>query len=253
MTTFVARVRGLPSWQITLGIALLTLGFLIAGQLRAEGPRVRYTTQERSPLVETALGLQAEQDSLKTHIQDLNDQIRALQQAGQGSSTLVDDLNRQLESARIAAGLVALEGTGIVLQLSDSSAPPPAGANAADYQVSGRDIRAVVEELWLAGADAIAINGERLTALSGITDIGGTILVNSAYLAPPYQIAAIGPTDLFERLGRSRGFVDFLRARSETFDIGVSVAQPSKVAVPAYAGTVTLRYSRSASPEASGG
>jgi uncharacterized protein YlxW (UPF0749 family) len=253
VTALVARVRTLPSWQVTLTVALLALGFLVAAQLRSEGPRVRYTTQERSPLVETARGLQADQDRLKAQIADLNGQVRSLQQEGVGSSQLVDDLNRQLEQAREAAGLIAYEGTGIVLQLTDSTAPPPEGTNQADYLVSGRDIRTVVEELWLAGAEAIAVNGERLTASSGIVDIGGTILVNSAYLAPPYQIAAIGPADLFDRLGKSAGFVDFVRARSETFGIGVSVAQPAKVVVPGYLGNVNLRYSRPPDAGGSGG
>lgn len=253
MTTLVARVRALPSWQVTLTLALLALGFLIAAQLRAEGPLVRYTTQERTPLVETARGLQADQGRLKQQIADLSDQVRSLQQEGLGSSQVVTDLNRQLEQAREAAGLVAYEGTGVVLQLADSTAQPPQGANQADYLVSGRDIRTVVEELWLAGAEAIAVNGERITASSGVTDIGGTILVNSAYLAPPYQIAAIGPADLFDRLGKSAGFVDFMRARSEAFGIGVSVAQPDKVVVPAYLGTVNLQYSRPASSPSPGG
>ena len=49
----VRRLRAIPTWQVTLGVALLALGFLIAAQLASEGPRVRYTTQERTPLVET--------------------------------------------------------------------------------------------------------------------------------------------------------------------------------------------------------
>ena len=52
--TALGRIRALPTWQLTLGVALLALGFLIAAQLAAEGPRVRYTTQERTPLVQTA-------------------------------------------------------------------------------------------------------------------------------------------------------------------------------------------------------
>ena len=55
----------IPSWQVTLGVALLALGFLIAAQLASEGPRIRYTSLERTPLVETALDLQAQQESLK--------------------------------------------------------------------------------------------------------------------------------------------------------------------------------------------
>lgn len=246
MTSLLTRLRSLPSWQVTLCIALLALGFLVAAQLRSEGPRVRYTTQERSPLVETALELQGDQDALKTRILDLNERIQALQQEGEGSAQLVAELNRALGEARLAAGLVALEGSGIVLQLSDSTATLPAGANRGDYVVAGRDIRAVVEELWLAGAEAISVNGERVTASSAILDIGGSILVNSAYLAPPYQVTAIGPDDLFERLSGSVGWVDFLRARSEAYGIGVAVAEPKKVVVPAYVGTVNLRFAETA-------
>jgi uncharacterized protein YlxW (UPF0749 family) len=244
MTRVAAGIRGLPSWQVTLGVALLALGFLIAAQLRSEGPRVRYTTQERSPLVETAVELTADQDALKARILELNEQVATLQGESEGSAAIVRDVNARLEEARVAAGLVALEGPGIVLQLSDSGAPPPTGANPADFLVGGRDIRAVVEELWLAGAEAIAVNQERLTPSSAILDIGGSILVNSAYLAPPYQLTAIGPADLFDRLSASAGFADFVRARAEAFGIGVSVAEPGTVVVPAYAGGVTLRYSR---------
>ena len=71
--------------------------------------------------------------------------------------------------------------------------------------VSGRDIRTLVEELWLAGAEAIAVNGERITAATAIIDIGGSVLVNSAYLAPPYQVdgdRAVRPVRPPVRLGR---------------------------------------------------
>jgi len=244
MTSLPARIRALPSWQVTLGVALLALGFLIAAQLRAEGPRVRYTTQERSPLVETALALTSDQDALKARILELNDEIASLQAEGAGSAQQVKSLNDALEAARVAAGLVALSGPGLVIQLTDASGPAPSAANASDYAVTGHDLRVVVEELWLAGAEAIAINGERITPTTAIVDIGGPILVNSAYLAPPFQVSAIGPTDLFDRLSASVGFADFLQARAETFGIGVSAAEPDSVTVPAYAGSVTLRYSK---------
>ena len=58
------------------------------------------------------------------------------------------------------------------------------------------------------------MNGERITPTTAIIDIGPSILVNSAYLAPPYQITALGPKDLYARLSASPGFVDFIRARA---------------------------------------
>jgi uncharacterized protein YlxW (UPF0749 family) len=246
--TWLGRIQ---SWQITLGAALLVLGFLIAAQLGAEGPRVRYTTQERTPLLETATELQEQQDDLKTRILQLREEIQAVEGQGAGSADLVRQLNADLEDARIAAGLIPLTGTGIVLQLDDSQAPVPPDASQADYLVGSRDIRTVVEELWLAGAEAIAVNSERLTPTTAIIDIGSSLLVNSAYLAPPYQVTALGPADLYERLSRSPGFIDFVRARAEAYGIRLSFAEPETVDMPAFAGTVTLRYSRSVAPAGS--
>jgi uncharacterized protein YlxW (UPF0749 family) len=245
--TVMARVRAIPSWQLTLGAALLGLGFLVAAQLAAQGPRVRYTTQERSPLVETATGLQAQQEQLKAQLLDLRQRIQDTEGAGEGSAAVVKSLNDQLQRARIAAGLIPLTGTGIVLQLEDSLEPVARGANESDYLVGARDVRTIVEELWGAGAEAIAINGERITPTTAVIDIGPSVLVNSAYLATPYQITALGPKDLYARLAASPGFVDLVRARAQSYGIRISFAEPEKVDIPAFAGTVTLRYAR---PEA---
>lgn len=252
MTSLAARVRAVPSWQVTLGLALLVLGFLIAAQVAAEGPRVRYTTQERSPLVETALALQAQQDELKARIVALRSSVQQIEQQGTGSAAAMRDLNDRLQQARIAAGLIPLRGTGIVLKLEDSSQPTPPDGNAADYLAGAADLRTVVRLLWQSGAEAVAINDERITTSTAIIDIGGSVLVNTAYIAGPYQIAAIGPKDLFARLSATPGWEEFVRTRRGSFGIGISWAEPETVDVPAFAGTVTLRESRpvsTASPE----
>ena len=209
------RLRSIPSWQITLGLALLGLGFLIAAQLATERPRVRYTTQERAPLIETALDLQDQQEALSAQVLELRAQIQQLEQQGQGTSAAIGALNDQLEEARLASGLIPLRGTGVVFQLEDSAEPPAAGENELDYLVSARDLRTMVEELWLAGAEAVAINGERVVPTTAIIDIGGVVLANSAYLAPPYQVAAIGSENLYEDVVGSPGFADFVRARQD--------------------------------------
>jgi uncharacterized protein YlxW (UPF0749 family) len=238
MNTLMARVRAIPSWQITLSVALLVLGFLIAAQLAAEGPRVRYTTQERSPLVETALGLQTEQDVLKARLLDLRTRIGGLESQGPGAAASLRQLYAELEEARTGAGLIGLQGTGVVFRVEDSSRP---GAPA-DGLVSARDLRTLVQELWLAGAEAIAINGERVTVSTAVLDIGGSVLVNSAYLAPPYTVAAIGPSDLYSRLQASVSFREFVAERSQRHGLGLSVAELAEVDIPAFAGTVGVRF-----------
>jgi uncharacterized protein YlxW (UPF0749 family) len=251
VSTLAARVRAVPGWQLALFGALVALGFLVAAQVRAEAPRVRYTTQERQPLVETVVALQAQQEALKEQILELRSRIAAAEADAAGSDQLVRQLHDALASARVAAGIVALEGPGIVLQLEDSLAPVQPGDSAADYLVSARDLRTAVEELWLAGSEAVAINGERITPTTALVDIGGSILVNSAYLAPPYQVVAIGPSDLYDQLVAAPGFVELVQARAERFGIRISFGQPESVVVPAYAGSVPLRYARQPAASAS--
>lgn len=244
MTTLAERIRRIPSWQVTLGVALLALGFLVAAQLAAEGPRVRYTSEERTPLVETALSLQTTQDDLKKQIVQLREDIQALEADSAGSQATIRSLNDELEQARIAAGLIRMTGTGLVLKLEDSSRPVAPGANEADYVVSAADLRTVVDQLWLAGAEGIAINDERVATTTAIIDIGGAVLVNTAYVAGPYQIAAIGPSDLFARISGQPGFQEFVVTRVGGFGLELSRAEPPAVDLPAFAGTVTLEQSR---------
>jgi uncharacterized protein YlxW (UPF0749 family) len=239
------RLRSLPSVQVTLAMALLVLGFLIAAQISAAGPRIRYSTEERTPLIETALSLQSQQEALKTQILGLRSRIGELEAQDPGAAESLRRLYGQLEEARLAAGLIAVTGRGLAFRLEDGTQ----GGGGVDALVSARDVRILVEELWLAGAQGIAINGERLVGSTAIIDIGGSILVNSAYLAPPFTITAIGPADLYQRLQASVAFAEFVRGRIEPSGLRLSVAELEKADLPAFAGTVGLRYARPAASE----
>ncbi|HEY7935683.1 MAG TPA: DUF881 domain-containing protein [Candidatus Limnocylindrales bacterium] len=248
-----SRPGRIASWQVTLGIALFVLGLVVVAQFQSDGPRAQYASDERGPLVQTAITLQSQQDALKAQILDLRAQISDLETKGQGSVATATDLGQRLQDARLAAGLIGLQGPGVVIQLRDSEQTVPPGDNPNDYLVSADDVRTVVEQLWLSGAEGVAVNGERVTTGTAILDIGGTVLVNSAYLAPPYQISAIGPPDLLDRLTASVGFRTFAENRVQAFGIQVDYAEPADVSLPAYAGTITLRYAQPDPSVAPGG
>jgi len=237
----VGRIRGLPSVQVTFAGALLVLGFLIAAQIAAEGPRVRYTTQERSPLIETAIGLQAQQESLQADILELRRRIGELEAQDPGAAESLRRLYADLEAARLASGLINVSGPGVAFRLQDGA--PAAGV---DALVTAHDVRVLVEELWLAGAEAVSVNGERIVGTSALIDIGGSLLVNSAYTAPPYEIKAIGPRDLYARMQASASFVELVTGRIQRNGMLLEVAELDKVELNAFAGTVNLRY---ANPE----
>jgi len=238
-----ARMRSIPTWQITLFVALVALGFLIAAQVRSEMPRVQYTSQERAPLIQTVTDLQAQQRALQAQILDLRSRITKAETGTQGSDAIARQLNDALFQARLSAGLTALQGGGLVVQLEDALQVSQL-AGGADLLVTGRDVRTVIEELWLAGAEAVAVNDERVVSTTSVIDIGGSLLVNSAYLAPPYQVKAVGPADLYAQLAASASWVDFVASRAGQNGIRLAIAQPADLVVPAYAGSVTIRYAQ---------
>ena len=118
MSFILSKLRALPSVQVTLAVALLVLGFLIAAQIAAEGPRVRYSTEERTPLIETALGLQSQQEAFQSEILALRQRIGTLEAQGTGDADELRRLYAQLEEARIAAGLIAVSGPGVAFRFT---------------------------------------------------------------------------------------------------------------------------------------
>jgi uncharacterized protein YlxW (UPF0749 family) len=253
MSAVGGRIRRIPGWQWTFAVALLALGFLVAAQLGAEGPRVRYSSSERPPLLETARELDTAQAGLQGRILELRDQIAAAEAASSGTDRVVMELNDALTEARLAAGLVEIEGRGIIVRIDDSGQPLPPGAAAADYLVTASDLRDLVNELWQAGAEAVSVNGERIVETTAFTDIGSSILVNSAYLQPPYDLSVIGPTELYDRLTTSPTFVDFVQSRVQDYGLELGFLPSDDVVVAAFAGSVRLVFGRapSASPAAS--
>jgi uncharacterized protein YlxW (UPF0749 family) len=243
VTAVRAWLRGLSSVQVTFAGALLVLGFLVSAQIAAEGPRVRYSTEERAPLIETALTLQSQQEALKAAILALRQRIGELEALDPDAAASLRRLYADLEAARLKAGLLAVSGPGVAFRFED-------GTNGSvDALVTARDVRILIEELWLAGAEAIAVNGERIVGTSAVIDIGGSMLVNSAYLAPPYEIRAIGPPDLYQRLQGSAAFGQFVHGRIEPAGLRLSVAELEKADLPAFAGTVGLRFAKPGEPQ----
>jgi uncharacterized protein YlxW (UPF0749 family) len=249
MTRLLGWWRQVPSWQVTLGVALLALGFLIAVQLSTQGARVRYASSERPPLLDTANELRLAQDQLKARIVALRAQIGEAERGATGNSELVQQLDAKLTEARLSVGLIELQGSGLVIKLDDSARPVPPGEAAADYLASASDVRDLLDEMWLAGAEAVSINGERVVATTALTDIGSSVLVNSSYLQPPYVLSAIGPADLHDRLTALPGFLDFVTARVDGYGLQLSFLIAPDVVVSAYSGTINLVQARPATPQ----
>jgi uncharacterized protein YlxW (UPF0749 family) len=116
------------------------------------------------------------------------------------NSTLV----RTIQRNQILAGVTAVQGPGLEVTLADPtvSSEPSDGAGRASrgplttaHILVDRDVRSVVNQLWSDGAEAIAVNGLRLTPTSAIRFAGDAVLVDYEPIASPYVIDSIGNGD----------------------------------------------------------
>lgn len=136
---------------------------------------------------------------------------------------------------------VPLEGEGIIIRLNDSSKTAKPNENQNLYVIHDDDILRVINELKAAGAEAISINGQRLTAISEIRCAGPTLSVNNVRSAPPYEISAIGEKKTLENSVKMRGGVE---DTLKIWGIQIEIETKDKIYIPAYKGTARHSYAK---------
>jgi uncharacterized protein YlxW (UPF0749 family) len=128
----------------------------------------------------------AEVAELQREIRTLSDARSAAEDRNETLAAQSEDLESRVRRLEVRTGFVPVRGEGVRITVTN---PPNDDPN---DEVRDEDLATLVDGLWQAGAEAIAINGVRLTALSGIRNTGRAILVNSQPLTPPYVVEAIG-------------------------------------------------------------
>lgn len=180
-------------------------------------------------------------------IDDLNAKIEEYRVA----STKVDDtvaiIKRDLDEASILAGLTKVKGPGIIVKLDDTAVIEEITLNSGVYNpnvfiIHDTDIMSVINELSAAGAEAFAVNGQRIINNTAIRCVGPVIQVNGINLSAPYTITAIGsPTTLRGALSLRGGIVSEMRNAK----IDVTITDQEEVVIPAYDGVLKYQYATS--------
>ncbi len=146
----------------------------------------------------------------------------------------------------VSAGLVAITGPGLQITLDDAprsaSGVLPTGATGDDVVIHQSDVQAVVNALWAAGADGVAIMGQRLIATSAVRCVGNTLLLQGRTYSPPFVVTAIGEADdMRAELEASPG-VELLQQAVDDFGLTFQVRQTRTVELPAYDGSLDMQY-----------
>ena len=141
----------------------------------------------------------------------------------------------------VAVGLEGARGPGITVTLADAPSTSTS-ENLDDLVVHQQDLQAVVNALWTGGAEAIAIQGQRIVATSAVRCVGNVLLLHGRTYSPPYTIEAIGDIDsLTDAVEEDRG-VRLFQQYVDAYGLGWSLTPDDDLDLPAYAGTRTLSY-----------
>jgi uncharacterized protein YlxW (UPF0749 family) len=206
-----------PRVAIILASALLGLLAVLAATRSPGSPR-ELRRFDLADLVE-------EQDTrvrtLRAELAGLRRQIESLEDGSGGAAA--GGLREEIRQLSLSGGGAPVEGPGVVVTLDDSSAARSPTGDPNDLVVHEADIQTVVNALWSAGAEVVAVNGERLTAASAVRCAGNTLLLHGSLHTPPYRIAAIGDqAGLAASLARQPG-MDRLAIASDAFGLELDV------------------------------
>ncbi|MFF5537960.1 DUF881 domain-containing protein [Streptomyces cinerochromogenes] len=217
---------------LVLAALVVTLG---AAQARVAAPVV---AKERQELIDRVDKETADADKLEDTVDTLRDDVSARQRAALRSS----GGGAEADLVGLLSGATAVHGPGVRLVVNDAKEASDGGDGSNPRETSGfsdtgrvrdRDMQRVVNGLWASGAEAISINGQRLTALSAIRAAGDAILVDNRPLVPPYTVLAVGDGQRLSTRFQDSADGLYLHALEENYGIRATISTEGDVRLPA--------------------
>lgn len=234
-----AKDKGVTSsrHRVWLMVALVVVGALVALSAMQNLRTAPARSQEREELIARVDDMAAHQDEARETVASRQAELRRLRADILSGSDVDKDLSERLERLDLAAGTIAAVGPGLVFVVDDASGNDPKG------QIVDLDLQQLVNGLWVAGAEAIAINGHRISSRTAIRGAGAAITVNYRSLTHPYRIEAIGdPDSLQSKWAETSGGL-WWAGLTRNYGVQMDVVNADHLNLPADPG-LSLRHAR---------
>ncbi|GAP47481.1 membrane associated protein [Streptomyces azureus] len=216
---------------LVLAALVVTVG---AAQARVAAPVV---AKEREELVDRIDRETEAADKLEDSVDRLREDVSARQREALKHS----GGSAESEIVGILSGATAVHGPGVKLVVNDAKdagtggdGDPRETTGFSDTgRVRDRDMQRVVNGLWESGAEAVSINGQRLTALSAIRAAGDAILVDNKPLVPPYTVLAVGDGQRLSTRFQNSADGLYLDALQESYGVRTAISVEDDLRLPA--------------------
>jgi uncharacterized protein YlxW (UPF0749 family) len=225
-----------------LALVALATGFVLAGQLRTQLLTPSNQLARYQALIRSVQDLEATNAKDRRQIAALRTQIAALEADAAARSAETQALQGQVADLRAHAGLVAMHGPGVEVQLRNGAAGPN-GASATSYLVNFQDVQDLVNFLFGNGAEAIAVSGRRITPLSSFSGSAGQVVIDQGPpLSSPVTVDAIGDRNRMSDALADPFALPDLREREVQFQLQVTFRGVPDTAVPAYDSSLQIPH-----------
>lgn len=195
--------------QLAISAVAFILGFLVVAQLRVQQAAPALAGVSAQDLTVLVANLNTANDRLRTEIATLDDDLAELRGNQARGDTSLDELRRDLQGVRAFAGLEAVTGPGVAVTVGG--------------QISAQAVQDLLNELRIAGAEAVAVEDVRIVPGIVVSGAPGGLSVDGTPLDDPFEIRAIGaPETLTGSLTRSGGIVAQLAATEEQASLTVT-------------------------------
>ena len=191
----VASARGAPSRPVRPGLAALVVmglfGLLVTTAAVQTSRNAGEEQSSRNSIITQVKARSAAVESRRERVTNLREEVDSLESLSLETSAQGRAVSARLERLGVLAGATAVRGPGVKVVVDDAP-----GATLDEQRVLDEDLQKLTNALWASGAEAMSLNGQRITALTAIRYAGSAITVNNdVSLARPYTVLAVGNPD----------------------------------------------------------
>lgn len=227
---------------ILLSFSIL-LGFMLVVQMKQHVESYNLVTLKSIQIKKNEIiNSEKEIEELKLLIKEKQGELKKLEEFNDKGEDIQELLVDESNKNKVIAGFTDMEGPGIVIKMQDNQNIEVVGSEIKDDVIHDADILEILNDLRVAGAEAISINGQRVMPMSEIKCGGPIIRVNGKSLGSPFVIKAIGNSKQLYAAINAPGTYGY--TLKNVYKISIESTVEDKIHIPAYSGYFSFYYAK---------